>query len=69
MLEIKVAKLEATQNMGAHIFNAFVGGLSHHGPNVPPMPSMRTPGTSATAHLPAGYNVSPAAFTIEPTDP
>ena len=44
MLEIKVAKLEATQNMGAHIFNAFVGGLSHHGPNVPPMPSMRTPG-------------------------
>ena len=53
-----------------HIFNAFVGGLSHHGPNVPPMPSMRTPGTSTAAtHLPAGYNVSPAAFTIEPTDP
>lgn len=70
-LEIKVARLEATQNMGAHIFNAFVGGLGRTGGNlVPPMATPRTSSsTSASANLPPGYSLSPpSGFHIEGTD-
>ena len=70
-LEIKVAKLEATQGMGAHIFNAFVGGLGRTSNLAHPMATPTTSfSASASTSLPPGYSLSPAGgFAIEPMDP
>ena len=71
-LEIKVAKLEATKNMGAHIFNAFLGGLSHKAQAQPTTtPSSTSSASASSSGLPAGYasTASPApAFNIQGVD-
>ena len=71
MLEIKVAKLEATKNMGAHIFNAFLGGLSHNAQAKPKAtPSSASSASASSSSLPAGYTTSSPAppFCMEGVD-
>ena len=70
-LELKVAKLEATKNMGANIVNAFLGGLSYKAQAQPTAtPSSTSSASASSSGLPAGYaTASPApAFNIQGVD-